>query len=224
MKLFGLDFSNFLNKKEDTAYFVRKLPPPTVNLIERKISVKTHSDYTNPIGRVSRNGAGYIKSKNGANTIYNSDKYRKKKAPSKTTEPLVTVNNRWQNMMNKQAPLREKKVKRSITFNEIVVCHPIDRVTDLMEAYDAFDGDGSEYGTEQKELESENDIMHEISLLNLAICDINANCEGKPLPRTASSCNLLLEDIQDDESIASLRTNCRTPDLRFPSNVENGID
>jgi hypothetical protein len=93
--------------------------------------------------RVSRQGAGFVGKNKGKETL------DKTKLPTitvtpihiavnltkKPRDPLLAVNSKWQRMMN-TIP-EEKKNKRHISFNETVICHPIPRIIDILEMYDA---------------------------------------------------------------------------------------
>lgn len=60
---------------------------------------------------------------------------------------IQDVNSKWQDMMIRTSPAtsastegeKANKAKRSISFNEKVVCHNIQRVKDIIDEYDAFE-------------------------------------------------------------------------------------
>lgn len=125
----------------------------------------------------------------------------------KIRDPIGTINNRWETMMQNDKLV--EKTKRSISFNETVKCHSILRIQDLIEEYDAFeqtvpDTNPSHSGT----IHHSKNIPDQVNIKVSGLIPDQVNIEDQTSLDTKSDSK---DTDEDDSSVTSLGPGCPTP-------------
>jgi hypothetical protein len=122
---------------------------------------------------------------------------------SKPREPITDINQRWQDMMqDKQNTVRGAgKAKRSISFNEQIIYHPIKNIQELEALYEESDEDQRSVDEDLDDRSKK--LLNEINIIEMTLSEIEETHKFGYRDHYTE---------HDNDSVTSLKPGCPTPE------------